>query len=374
MGAELEIELVEDRSALQLAATDWNALVARNETNTVFQTYEWFDAWWQSLRGRNRLFFLYVRHRGAIVGFAPLMLGRTSLGLRQLEFVGTGNADYQDFVLPVDKPAALKAIAAFLHANSRRWDRLRLTNVPSHSSTLVLLTEAAKSTGLAFVEEAIVPCPVLMLTGAADAARDLIARYSLRRPLNWFKSRGELRCRYVTELAEIESLLPIFFDQHVERWRFVGKSSQFERVDQRQFYIALARTLHSTGWLAFFTVEFDRKPIAFHFGFDYDECIVWYKPSFDSGLAARSPGLLLIRQLIEDAVHRDKKEFDFTIGDEAFKARFANRRRANHYVSLYASNTLGSVAAGIKWLRQAGGRMRRRFATNRALRLAHAQE
>jgi CelD/BcsL family acetyltransferase involved in cellulose biosynthesis len=359
LGDRLQIELMEDRSALRLGAAEWNALVRANETNTVFQTHEWFDAWWQTLRGRSRLFFLNVTRDGRTIGFAPLMVRRTKLGLRQLEFVGTGNADYQDFVLPTEKPRAVAAICAFLRGHSGRWDRMWLANVPEQSATLALFRESAGVHGLALVTETVMRCPVLLLEKDTSAVRELVDRYSLRRPLNWFSARGKLRFRHVTERPEILSLLPQFFDQHVARWRALGKPSLFEAAEQRQFYVALAEALRETSWLAFFVVEFNDRPIAFHFGFDYGGAVIWYKPSFDPAFAARSPGLLLVRQLIEDALQTSKKELDFTIGDEAFKSRFANHERFNSYVSIYPSRLTGQIASGIKGLRRLGGRVKR---------------
>jgi CelD/BcsL family acetyltransferase involved in cellulose biosynthesis len=359
LGDRLQIELIEDRSALRLNAAEWNALVRANETNTVFQTHEWFDAWWQTLRGRSRLFFLNVTRNGSTIGFAPLMLRRNGFGLRQLEFVGTGNADYQDFVLPVDKPQAVAAICAFLRQQSSRWHRMRLTNVPQQSATLRLFRDAAAAHGLALVTEAVMRCPVLLLENNASAVRELVDRYSLRRPLNWFGARGTLRFRYVTERDELLSLLPHFFDQHVARWRSLGQPSLFEGAEQREFYVALTEALLGTGWLSFFVVEFNDRAIAFHFGFDYGGAIIWYKPSFDPAFAARSPGLLLTRQLIEDALQTSKKELDFTIGDEAFKSRFANHERFNSYVSIYPSRLAGQIATGVKGLRRLAGRVKR---------------
>jgi CelD/BcsL family acetyltransferase involved in cellulose biosynthesis len=287
------------------------------------------------------------------------------MGFRQIEFVGTGSADYQDFVLPGDKRKSLLAILRFLSGHKRHWDRLRLTNVPRQSSTLKALAQIAGDLKLGFVDETVMPCPALILEGRTEAARDLLGRYSLRRPLNWFSSRGSVRCRCVTDLAEIEALLPAFFEQHVARWRMVGKPSLFERPQHRDFYRALAQAFRSAGWLWFFVVEFDDKPIAFHFGFDYNGSVMWYKPTFAPEYAARSPGLLLVRQLIEDALARSKKELDFTIGDEAFKARFANHERFNGYVSVYSSSAAGYIAAGIKILRRSAGRLKRRLAKAR---------
>jgi CelD/BcsL family acetyltransferase involved in cellulose biosynthesis len=373
LGDGLQIELIEDRSALRLSAADWNALVGANETNTVFQTYEWFNAWWNTLRGRNRLFLLIVKREARTIGFAPLMWRRTRLGLRQLEFVGTGNADYQDFVLPEDKPQALAAIFAFLRDNTGRWNRIRFANLPASSTTLRLVREAVALHGLALVEETVMRCPVLLLRGHVPAVRDLVNRYSMRRPFNWFAARGTLRCRCVEDCAELPALLPSFFDQHVARWHSVGRSSLFETAEQRRFYTALAEAFCATGWLSFFVVEFNDRPIAFHFGFEYDGVVTWYKPSFEPAFAARSPGLLMTRELIGRALQNASKEIDFTIGDEPFKSRFANHERFNSYVSVYSSRFAGGLAHAVKRLRWLARLVKERLRSRDAGRLVQAR-
>jgi CelD/BcsL family acetyltransferase involved in cellulose biosynthesis len=340
---ELEIELIQERSALPLSPGQWNELVVRNETNSIFQTFEWFDSWWRTFGGEGRLFFLAVRRREQIIGFATLML-RRHLGFRQLELAGTGSADYQDFVLPIDKAAAIQAIGRFLSANRRRWDRLYLVNIPDTSSTLGLLLASAEDNRLAMIQEARVRCPTLIVADDEAAVKKLISKYSMRRPHNWFSRRGNLRFRHVATLEEILGMLPKFFDQHVRRWRAAGKPSLFECTEQRTFYTTLAGALHSSGSLLFSVVEFNDEPIAFHYGFDYSKAVTWYKPSFEVALAKRSPGLLLTQQLIEDTLNRSRRELDFTIGDEPFKSRFANHARLNSHVSVYPSRFVGNVA------------------------------
>ena len=61
----------------------------------------------------------------------------------------------------------------------------------------------------------------------------------------------------------------------------------------------------------------------------------WYKPSFDPAFARRSPGEVLLRALIEQAHVEGATYFDFGLGDEAFKARFATERRPLLTVGLY---------------------------------------
>ncbi len=353
----MRVELVTQRSEIPLDAQGWNALVAANETNTIFQTYEWFDSWWRSFGARRRLHLLVVREADAVVGFAAFVTRRTRFGLRQLEFVGTGSADYQDFVLPVDKPRALRAICAFLVSERRAWQRLELTNIPGSSTTLDLFTKFAQECGLFLVCEARVSCPTLLLRDDRERARRILGKYSMRRPLNWFSKRGEVKFRHVRSLDEIRGHLPAFFDQHRRRWQRAGGASLFDGAAQRNFYAALAESLHSTGWLQFSIVEFNGAPLAFHFGFDYAGCVTWYKPTFEVKYAEHSPGIVLLHALIDDAMRRERNELDFTIGEESFKERFATRQRHNVDLGVYHRRFIHLAATGLYDVRAAAGRL-----------------
>jgi CelD/BcsL family acetyltransferase involved in cellulose biosynthesis len=358
--AALEVDLIDRLQDLPLDAAAWNALLAGNDTNTVFQTYEWFEAWWSCFGAEHSLFMLVVRDASIIVGFAPFMLRRAGW-MRQLEFAGSGNSDYQDFVLPTRKAEAMAVICRKLRAESRRWDRLALTNVPQSSSTLREFAAVATANGLRIVEEARVACPALVLNDEAHTARRMIDKYSLRRPLNWFSKRGDVQFRNVRNADEVAKLLPVFFEQHRRRWNSIGKPSLFGDPRQERFYEALARALSARGWLQFSVVEFNGVPIAFHFGFDYQDCVTWYKPAFEIRYAEHSPGLLLMRQLIADGLERERREVDFTIGNEAFKGRFASQQRYNDYVAVYHGWIAYQLALGVRAARRFAGRVLRRL-------------
>lgn len=352
----LRVELITQRSQIPLDAARWNALVARNETNTVFQTYEWFDAWWQAFGAGRGLFFLVVKAGDEVVGFAPFTRRRSRFGWRLLELAGTGNADYLDVVMPTDKPRQLAAVCAFLRGRRFAWERLALYNVPAASSTHAALLSLSGGTGLRIVDELCVPCPALQLGPDKALASEMIERYSLRRPLNWFRKRGEVVFRHVVSGDEVSRLLPIFFAQHRRRWQEAGGHSVFSERRQRVFYELLVRTLLPKGWLQFSVVEFNGAAIAFHFGFDYAGTITWYKPTFDTKYASHSPGLLLTRQLIEDGLARGRAELDFTIGNEAFKERFSSHQRYNMYFGVYPSGISHFVAVSVRNFRRLASR------------------
>ena len=50
----------------------------------------------------------------------------------------------------------------------------------------------------------------------------------------------------------------------------------------------------------------------------------------------------MLRFLLEQAIEQDKKEFDFTVGDEPFKRRYSNAVRYNTNVLL--SSRMGPYA------------------------------
>jgi CelD/BcsL family acetyltransferase involved in cellulose biosynthesis len=90
--------------------------------------------------------------------------------------------------------------------------------------------------------------------------------------------------------------------------------------------------------------------------------LYWYKPSFDPAYSRHSPGLVLLHYLVKDAVERGLDEFDFTVGAESFKLRFANEIRTNARFRVFHNGTYYAAALAYgrarresgRWLRRAG--------------------
>jgi CelD/BcsL family acetyltransferase involved in cellulose biosynthesis len=184
------------------------------------------------------------------------------------------------------------------------------------------------------------------ILGNPAADREVLNKASLKRHFKHFAKRGRVEFAQLSSEAEVAPLLDAFFRQHVGRRELAGGASQFLDPRQQRFYRELARRLGAKGWLRFGVVRFEGEPIAFHFGFEYASRFIWYKPAFSARHAKHSPGEVLLKFLFEDAIARGLAEFDFTVGNEAFKYRFANRVRENHRIRVYA------LPAGY-WLRRA---------------------
>ncbi len=328
----MHIKLIKDPDNIPITPSEWNNLVARNETNTIFQTFEWFDSWWKTFGVEHKLFFLTVHKNNQIIGFAPLMLTNTNKRAKTLSFIGDANSDYLDFVLPIEKRAALNIICDFLSKNSDLWKTVSLLNIPEQSSTHKLLHADCKQTNLYCLTNDTIVCPTLIIKNHERNAQKIIDKYSTKRPFNYFKRQGVLSFHNVDDKTELTKYLPVFFEQHIERWEATNTKSLFMNKRNQDFYRHLANKLLPTGKLIFTVIELDGTPLSFHYGFDYDSKILWYKPSFNIKYFNRSPGILLIRYLIQHALTNKKTEIDFTIGNEPFKSRFTNQYRANHNI------------------------------------------
>lgn len=336
----LQVRLTESRDRLPIDRAQWNALAAQNATHTAFQTFEWFDTWWSAFGSRHRLFLLTVHQAGAIIGIAPLMLVRGPLGMRQLEFTGTPNADYQDLILAGERAGAIDALSRFMHEARSRWDMIVLRNLPADSPTVRELTEGLVLAGHKPMDMERQPCPTLQIRGREEETRQLLSRYSIRRAMRRLAARGPITYQLLDTPAEIDRHLPEFFAQHVRRWKDSRDPSPFADPAFCQWYRHLAHAANSAGWLHFSVLECAGKPVAFHFGFSHGGVLSWYKPSFSPEFARESPGTTLICHLIQNAIDCGLDELDFSSGLETFKNRFSNRRRECLNLRAFASPIL----------------------------------
>jgi CelD/BcsL family acetyltransferase involved in cellulose biosynthesis len=323
-------------------SAEWNGLLERSPAYSVFQTFPWHVSWWRAFGDSHELCVILAHSGSRLVGIAPMMVtrerGANGQARRQLHFIGSTNhaSDYCDFIVDPAVPEALDALLEAVCAGSNGCSRIDLSHFPSHSPNQARTREYFRRLGERAAVDFEADAPVRIL---GDRQADLKAanKSSLKRHTGYFRKSGDLRFHRCANEAEILGYLERFFEQHRARWARTDTPSQFVDPAQQAFYRQLVRELLPHGWLRFDVVLFNGEPLAFHFGFEYRHRFIWYKPTFDMQFASRSPGEVLIKFLLEDAIERDLEEFDFTAGSEAFKYRFANRVRSNNRLIVFRS-------------------------------------
>jgi CelD/BcsL family acetyltransferase involved in cellulose biosynthesis len=309
-------------------ADEWDRLAASSISSTVFLTSGWLRAWSETLGRHERIIVAQVRQNKDLIGAAAF---QENNGI--VQFAGKGPSDYSDFIVAsrLDEIAAAEVIEKLLVATSKTATNFRYFNlgrIPTDSKTLDCLKRLDTRFYSTYGRR--VPAPSMEMYAAEEKLR----KKSLRRHERGLQRKGKLVSKTYMRANDIMPLLNVFFDQHIERWSKTQTPSLFLKRANREFYQKLTRYLDATGFLRFTVLSLDKRIIATHFGFMQGGRFIWYKPTFDPQLSKLSPGEVLLKRLIEQAQAEGALEFDFTIGGEAFKYRFATKVREVIYVHI----------------------------------------
>ncbi len=337
MNALLETRVLAGFDDPSFPPGEWTKLLANGDTDSVNLTWQWQRNWWQHF-GRGRLLLILAEQAGKPVALAPLFSdGGMVFNLcpeDQLDFLGDiGDGPVLDALLET----ARQAVPGFVG--------FRFYFVPDESRTGGRLKAAAARLGLECWDEGELPSPRLEVAGSAEALNSATRKKSLVRHENYFRREGRLTVSHLSDGEAILPHLPEFFEQHVARCEATSRRSLFCDAGQRRYYHEIACAIGPTGWLRFTRVEWNGRPIAFHFGLSYKRRYLLGIPSFDVELARRSPGEVLLRQILLEAMQEEARVFDFGIGGEAYKYRFANNE--SHL------RTWGLYPGGSRWERSA---------------------
>ena len=319
----------------------WTALLQRGPTNAVNLTWHWQRCWWEAF-GSGQLLLIGAWRGGELVAVAPL-------------FADSGMVfnicpeDHLDFVGDVSDAAVLDAILRTARDCVDRFLGFRFYFIPDRSTTRSRLEQAAARLGLLIHQEATLASPWLDLTACPAAAEECTRKTSLLRHERFFRRDGGLHVDHWNDASDVAPCLDDFFEQHIARRAATPHPSLFCEPRQRAYYRHLTREAASQGWLRFTRLSWHGQAIAYHFGLNYEGRYLWGIPSFDIRLSRHSPGEVLLRQVLLQAIAEGATQFDFGPGDEAYKHRFANAVTNLETWGLYpASEAFTECSSGIE--------------------------
>lgn len=325
---------------LERLTSEWNRLWSGNPCRQIFGRFEWCRAWWRAYGANVALCTPAAFEQDKLVALLPLVRQRG-----RLTFLGEPGSDYNDILCESRDPGILQRLLEALCGYSRAvWKSAILGNVPEQSVLFALLQELPQQWRSRFVTTEGHLCPSVILNGenTEGTLRDILAQKEPRQHERKLQKLGKLTFRHIEDRSEILRHLPTYFEQHTQRWALVvGGNQKFLDDQSRIFYAALSEQFDPRNELRFSVMELDGKPIAYHFGFQLDGKFILYKTTFDINLWDESPGQVLIRQLFLYAQSARVREFDFTIGNEAYKNRIANHTNRNFTLRLFRPGLAG---------------------------------
>ena len=326
-------ELVTEFSRLEAIATDWERLWAQSPNRSIFTTFRWIRACWQSSGAYRGLYTPLAFRDGRLLAILPCLIDEEN----SVRFIGHRHSDYNDILAEAtDSTRAVELALQELLKSSSPWRRCVLENV---SETSVLFRELPRLPAL--IQSRIVStvtsvCSKLIM--APDRSSDSKSIIKKAKPhQNKLEKLGTLVHRHLLDRSEIEAHIPRFFDYYLARRAIAGDTNRASHEKKLEFIKRVIGELDPSRELRFAVLELSGRPIAYSFGFEDEHAYIYYKVAFDIDFWDYSVGQVLQKKNLEYAISRGVDEFDFALGDENYKNRFSNHAVPNYSLSLFRS-------------------------------------
>jgi CelD/BcsL family acetyltransferase involved in cellulose biosynthesis len=303
---------------------EWNGLVKRSPTDTVFLTWEWQKHWWGAYQPGELRIIAARDEVGTLIGIAPLFIDTTDPAERVLRAVGCIDVtDYVDLIADSEHwNAAMVAFAGAMTAMSGQYDRINLCNLRTDSPTLTSLRACLEACGCATDIADQEVCPAISLNGSWDGyleALDKKQRHELRRKMRIAHADEDLTWRVVSLDDDLAANLTDFT-------RLMAQSSHdkaefLQNPQHVAFFMSVMPDMMANGWLQLAFLDYQGEPVAAYLNFLYEGRVMVYNSGLNPSHGQLSPGIVLLCHLIRWAAENNMHTFDFLRGNEEYKYR-----------------------------------------------------
>jgi CelD/BcsL family acetyltransferase involved in cellulose biosynthesis len=321
---------------------EWEQLLLDSSSASIFWTPEWLGAWWRAFgNGRETACMLFLGRNDEVVGLAGFYFEwiRTFVRTRQLclRFVGDGTYDSVRLDLIIKRGHEKACAEAFVDwlASERGWDICELNTLPADSAVLPHLLCTLSSRRWQH-RTLMTPCCAIALPESWEKYLSQISkkeRSKINRRTKEIGNQYRVSFNRCTKEADLPVALDVLFELHQKRWKQRGLPGSFSSAERRAFYQEIALSSLKRGWLEFWQIIVDGKPVASHFGFRYGNAVYVLQKGFDPEYMADSVGYVLEAHVIQALIREGVRRYDYLGGGEVSKQRMG--AQSDHYVNLH---------------------------------------
>lgn len=337
--AKIEIRPIEDAKSFEHLRGLWNSLLQTNPIQDIFLTWEWLFAWWSHYGSGKELRLITAWIGEDLVGIAPLMLyekKKYGYKFRVLCNLGTPDSDVGGFIIRNGEPQFVESICNYLAQNSKQWDALELNQFPQNNPDVSILTSTFKNARFA-ISARINQHFYIPFEGDWNIfinSRSKNLRHALKRSLKRAEETGKVSYkRFIGQDVNDQHLLTIFEINEYGQYPHVYRSQE-----EKAFLYELLKLMVDRDWLDVQFLYIDEIPVAYQFGFNYNNRFEDWRCGFDRRYSKLSVGKILLKLSLEDNFRRRIQEVDFLRGDEFYKAEWQPFERPHMQLNIVASN------------------------------------
>jgi CelD/BcsL family acetyltransferase involved in cellulose biosynthesis len=307
---------------------------------TVFQTFEWLSTWQRhigALEGVRPAVVLGRDDRGETLFILPLAVTDRRYG-RVLSFLGSELCDYNapmlapKFARTVPEPLPLlQRVFATLRARFG-YDLVNFEKMPE-----TVGTQANPLLGLPTILH---PSSAYLTPLAADwetfyrEKRSSTTRQRDRGKLKKLGRFGEVRIVHPMSDADTTATLDKLMVQKGNAFARMGVSNMFARPGYREFYRAMATGPATRQFTHVSRLQVGDEFAAVNLGLTFRDRYYYVLASYGDGELSRfGPGAAHLRDLMQYAIGRGFRIFDFTVGDEPYKRDWCGESRLHDHIA-----------------------------------------
>lgn len=316
----MDLEVRVDCTERCFELPEWRELLNRDPNRHIFATPEWNRVWWEEFGAGKDLFLLTMVRDRSLAAIVPLY--RKPEGDRKiLRFLG--GIDLTDYLGPVcsieDRDEVAATLVGWLADTDIEWDEFDAHNMPVPFGFAEFLVDHVDRRGYRFTLDQEETAALLLLPENWNeylAGLKSKERHELKRKRRRLEREyPDARLRRTTE-ETLEADLKTFIDLHRGA---EGMKGHFMRPEIATFFERMAHVFMPLGWLRLDLLEVGEHAVASTFGFELEGVFYLYNSAFEPDAYRLSPGFVLVSELVEDAVAKGLKVFDFLRGPERYK-------------------------------------------------------
>lgn len=316
----------------------WNDILVKSKDNDVFSTWEWLSSWWRHFGEGRKLRILLIHNNNKIVAIVPLMWSKYDIlrfgSLTKIEFIGSPQSDYNNFILIEREMECLKLFLNYLNEQYNDWNCLELSDISESTLSMKLLRKmpSEELLGGQLQERVTFLCPYMNLPGSTEIFISKLSgnmRRNLRRRMRKLSEKYRVEVKTHNNFDSIEEAMNAFYNLHQKRWKTQGFLGVFSEKKLRDFHLDVARRFAEKGWLSLYFLTANDEPIAAIYSFDYKQKKYEYLTGFDPEYSRYGVANLMRRHVAEECIRRGLKEYDLMRGDEPYKSSWNTKNRKN---------------------------------------------
>ncbi len=174
---------------------------------------------------------------------------------------------------------------------------------------------------------------------------DVLKKKSLRRHKNALLRAGTLSVSH--EFAAKRDQLKVLATLHAERWSFEGQPSVLTDPETFLVYERMFADRNGNEYspsMILTTLKWNDEPIAMHLGYIWNNTFLYHLPAINIKYIDEWPGEVLMYELFCFALSRRVEVFDFGVGDESYKSRYASTVEEYNTFLLTEPRSLGLMS------------------------------